>query len=218
MPVPRIFLALLLLTVGFPARSQGYVEACRVERLAGTQAARETLGRLGQPPAHLTQTEIEQTAACMATALDRAFAAAGDRALRRVRDWAPMSRSYKASEHGTFLRVYADPLAAPSYARFEDGPRLPQGAVVMKRAMRVEADGRVRPHRIYMMEKMASGYEPGTNDWRFAAYEPNGALVGETGGRDDARVRFCVECHAVARQQDFLIFVPPNFRIAPRAQ
>ncbi|MCA3261134.1 MAG: cytochrome P460 family protein [Telmatospirillum sp.] len=211
--MPIALLALLLLTIALPARAQTFVDECRVARLAAKPAPREAQGRLGAPPALLTQAEIELTAACMAAALDRSFAAVGDAALRRVREWAPMSRSFKASEHGTFLRVYANPQAAESYARYEEGPRMPQGAIVIKRSFRVEPDGRARPHRIYVMEKMGAGYETGINDWRFAAYEPNGTLVGETGGRDNARVRFCAECHAAAREQDFLIFVLPKFRI-----
>jgi hypothetical protein len=75
------------------------------------------------------------------------------------------------------------------------------------------ADGRARAYRIYVMEKMRAGYEPEPHDWRFAAYGSNGALVGETGGRNDARVRFCAECHAAARAQDFSIYVPPTYRI-----
>jgi len=216
--VPIHLVTLLLLAIALPAHAQNHVDECRVARLAAKPAARDAAGRLGAPPSSLTLAEIEHTAACMAAALDRSFAAVGDAAIRRVRAWAPMSTSYKASEHGTFLRVYANPQAAASYARYEEGPRMPQGAMVIKRSFRVEADGRARPHRIYIMEKMGSGYEPGINDWRFAAYEPNGALVGETGGRDNSRVRFCAECHAAAREQDFLIFVLPKFRITSVGQ
>jgi hypothetical protein len=216
--VPFLLATLLLSMIASPALAQNYVDACRVARLAAQPAAREAVGGLGAPPSSLTLAEIEHTAACMAAALDRSFAAVGDAAIRRVRAWAPMSTSYKASEHGTFLRVYANPQAAASYARYEEGPRMPQGAMVIKRSFRVEGDGRVRPHRTYIMEKMGLGYEPGINDWRFAAYEPNGALVGETGGRDNARVRFCAECHAAAREQDFLIFVLPKFRITSVGQ
>ena len=196
-----------------PARAQGFVPECRIQRLAETPALRETTGALGMPPRHLSAEEIERTAECLVPALDRAFAAANDRAIRSVRDWLRMSRSYKASEHGTFLQVFADRRAAPSYVRYEQGAPMTEGAIIIKRAFRVEADGRARAHRIYVMEKMPAGYEPALHDWRFAAYEPNGTPVGETGGRNDARVRFCAECHAAAREQDFLIYVPPAYRI-----
>lgn len=125
-----------------------------------------------------------------------------------------MSHTYKASEHGTFLQVFAGPEAARSYRQYEEGPVMSQGAVMIKRAFRVEADGRARPHRVYLMEKMKSGYEPRVNNWRFAAYESDGSMVGETGGRNNARVRFCADCHAAARAQDFLIFVAPAFRLS----
>jgi hypothetical protein len=206
-----IFVLLALLLPG-PAAAQDFVPECRVMRLATAPAPRDALGGLGMPPTHLTQAEIERTAGCLATGLDRAFAAVRDRAVLG-KSWTAMSRAYKASEHGTFLQVFADAAAAPSYARYEAGARMGEGATVIKRALRVEADGRARPYRIYVMERMRAGYEPGVNDWRFAVYEPTGALVGETGGQGNARVRFCAECHAAARAQDFLLFVPPAYRI-----
>jgi len=218
--MPWIALVLFLLAAAPPAQAQNFEPECRVHRLAKTPAARETMGGLGMPPRHLTSDEVRRTAECLVPALDRAFAAANDRAIRSVRDWLQMSRAYKASEHGTYLQVFANTQAAPSYARYEQGPPMTTGATIIKRAFRVEADGRAHAYRIYVMEKMRAGYEPALHDWRFAAYESNGALVGETGGRNDARVRFCAECHAAARAQDFLIYVPPTYRIpagsAPR--
>lgn len=205
-------LALTLLFAPALAAAQDFVPECRVARLAGAPAPREALGGLGMPPAHLTQAEIDRSSACLTAAMDRVFAAVRDRAVLG-KGWTTMSNAYRASEHGTFLQVFADAQAAPSYARYEAGARMGEGATVIKRAFRVEADGRARPYRVYVMERMRAGYEPGVNDWRFAAYEPNGALIGETGGQNDARVRFCAECHAAARAQDFLLFVPPAYRI-----
>lgn len=210
-----VFLALL--AVSAPAQAQSSGAGCRVERLAASPALREATGGLGNPPNHLAPDEIARMATCLTPALDRTFAAVGDPAIRRVRDWAAMSRTYKASEHGTFLQVFAEPQAARSYRQYEAGPAMEQGAVLVKRAFRVDADGRARPYRVYVMEKRAPGAAPGTNDWRFAAYEPDGSLVGETGGRNDARVRFCAACHAAARAQDFLLFVPPAFRLPTSA-
>lgn len=185
---------------------------CRVERLARAPAPASAIGGLGKPPEHLTQAEIEAVAACLAPRIARAFAAVDDRAVTG-KSWAAMSRAYKASEHGSFLQVYADPAAAESYRRYEQGARMGAGATIVKRSFRVEADGTARAYRTFAMARMAPGYEAGANDWRFAVYEADGTLIGETGGRGNERVRFCVECHAAARAQDFLLFVPPAYRI-----
>ena len=187
---------------------------CRVARLAAAPVEASALGGLGMPPAHLSAVEIDAVAACLAPGLDAAFAAVGDRALVGKR-FAPMSLGYRASEHGMFWQVYADPAAADSYRRYEAGARIAQGGTIVKRSFRVAADGKVEAYRVFAMERMAPGYAPDANDWRFALYAPDGALVGETGGRGDAGVRFCVECHAAARTQDFLLFVPPAYRMPP---
>jgi hypothetical protein len=210
------FVAVLALAVALlsACASAPSVDAstCRVERLARAPASSGTTGGLGMPPEHLTQAEIEAVAVCLAPRIARAFAAVGDRAVTG-KSWSAMSRAFKASEHGSFLQVYADPAAAESYRRYEAGARMEVGATIVKRSFRVEADGTARAYRSFVLERMAPGYEAGANDWRFAVYEADGSLIGETGGRGNERVRFCVECHAAARAQDFLLFVPPAYRI-----
>lgn len=210
-----VLFVLAMLLAPISAAAQGVVPECRVTRLAASPAPREALGGLGMPPFHLADAEIDRTAACLTAALDRTLAAVRDRAIMG-KGWTTMSSAFRASEHGTFLQVYADGKAAPSYARYEAGARMDEGATVIKRAFRVEADGQARPYRVYVMERMRAGYEPGVNDWRFAAYESDGTLVGETGGRANARVRFCAECHQAGRAQDYLLFVPPRHRIDAR--
>jgi hypothetical protein len=44
---------------------------------------------------------------------------------------------------------------------------------------------------------------------------PDGHVAGETVGRNAATVDFCLECHKAAWRQDFLMFVPPEFRRVP---
>jgi Cytochrome P460 len=186
--------------------------SCRVARLAAAPVPAGSLGGLGMPPTHVTQAEIDAVAACLAPGLDRAFAAVADPAVRG-KTWVPMSTAYRASEHGMFLQIYADAGAAESYRNYERGARIAAGGTIVKRSFRVEADGRAVPYRTFVMERRAPGHEPGINDWRFAMFEPSGVLFGETGGQDNARVRFCVQCHEAARAQDFLLYAPPSFRM-----
>lgn len=189
------------------------VEACTVQRLRAQPAAADTLGGLGTPPDHLDAAEVAATAACLAPALDAALAAAQDPVLRGAADWAPMSKAYRGSEHGMFLQVYANEAAAASYRNYERGAPIPLGGTVLKRSFRVAADGTAAPYALFVMERMAPGFSPDTNDWRFALIGPDGRTVGATNGPDDAKVRYCAQCHATARRQDFLLFVPPGLRL-----
>jgi Cytochrome P460 len=186
--------------------------SCRVGRLAASPAQTSGVGGLGMPPAHLTQAEIDAVAACLEPRIASAFASVRDPSVAG-KSWTAMSLGYRASEHGMFLQVYADPAAAESYRRYEAGARIGSGGTIVKRSFRVEADGRAVPYRTFVMTRKAPGHEPDANDWQFSVFEPDGALIGATGGEGNARVRFCVQCHEAARAQDFLLFVPPSYRI-----
>ncbi len=190
---------------------------CRVVRVAAAAAAgrpaapAELGGQPGNPPSVLTGAEIAAVADCLKPALDAALARADDATIRAAGASRPASRTYVASEHGMFLQVFANATGA-GYLAYEKGGRLPQGTAIVKRSFRVAADGTSAPGPLFVMERMTSGYDASTNDWRFAATLPDGQLVGESGGRDAAKVAYCAGCHKSAHVQDFLFFVPPAFR------
>jgi len=194
------------------APTGGEVSGCRVGRAAGTPAS--ALGGLGNPPTQLTQAEIDAMAACLVPALDAALERSYDATIRDTRGWRTMSLNYMASEHGMFLQVFANASAAPDYAKAERGGRLPQGAAILKRSFRVDSAGNATAGSLYLMERMAPGYDTWTNDWRFTVTTPEGLRLGESGGEDAPAVAFCAGCHKSARVQDFLFFVPPRFRVA----
>ncbi|MBI3503948.1 MAG: cytochrome P460 family protein [Proteobacteria bacterium] len=192
---------------------------CQIRRVAEAVAAGravplDTLGGLGNPPMLLTPEEIDATVACLDAALDAAIASAQDATIRATRGWLPVSTGYMASEHGIFLQVFTN-VAAKDYALAERmAGRLPQGAAILKRSFRVAADGTATPGPVFVMERMAQGYDASTNDWRFAVTRPDGTRVGESGGENAPDVAYCAGCHRSARVQDFLFFVPPRHRVA----
>ncbi len=208
-----VALTLTLVSCAPPPREAA--QGCTVPRLAAMPAMPVELGDLGMPPGHLRDGEIDATAACLGRDLDAVFARVRDKAIDG-KAWTAMSKGYRASEHGMFLQVYADAAAAPSYRLYEQGGRLPVGATLLKRSFRVGGDGKAEAFRTFIMEREKPGYAPDANDWRFAVFQPDGTLIGETGGRGDANVRFCVECHRAAHAQDYLLFVPPRHRIDAR--
>ena len=180
---------------------------------AGRPVEMDLLGGLGNPPMLVTPGEIAATVACLEPALDEAIARAQDATIRATRGWLPASTGYMASEHGMFLQVFTN-AAARDYARAERAGRLPQGAAILKRSFRVAGDGTATPGPVFVMERMAPGYDAATNDWRFAVTRPDGVRVGESGGENAPEVAYCAGCHRSARVQDFLFFVPPRHRLA----
>jgi hypothetical protein len=212
----RLVLAIAVLAlVACATPPREAAQGCVVPRLAASPASQILLGDLGMPPGSLRDDEIDATADCLGPDLDAAFARVRDKAVDG-KNWTTMSTNYRASEHGMFLQVYADAAAAPSYRLYEKGARMPIGATLLKRSFRVGADGKAEAFRIFIMTREKPGYAPEANDWRFAVFQPDGTLIGETGGRGDANVRFCIECHRAAHAQDYLLFVPPRFRIDAR--
>lgn len=214
-PLRFVLAVAVLALVACASPPRETAQGCTVKRLAASPAPGILLGDLGMPPGSLRDDEISAMADCLGPDLDAAFARVRDKAIDG-KTWAVMSTNYRASEHGMFLQVYADAAAAPSYRQYEKGARLPEGAALLKRSFRVGADGKAEAFRIFIMTREKPGYAPDANDWRFAVFQPDGSLIGETGGRGDANVRFCVECHRAAHAQDFLLFVPPRHRIDAR--
>jgi len=206
-------LSALALSACAPSADKAAAAVCTVERLQRQPAPASALGSLGMPPETLVPDEIAQMAACLAPELDRIVARVRDRAVARTANWAPMSTAYRGSEHGMYLQVYADARAAPAYRLYEKGPRIPVGGTILKRSFRVTADGVATPYVVFAMERMAPGFSPETNDWRFAMIGTDGSTIGDTKGPDDAKAKFCAACHQSARQQDFMLFVPPRFRL-----
>ncbi len=209
----RVLFAVLLLTLAAcaPGGPRSAEARCTVERLQRQPAPANAVGSLGMPPETLTQDEIAQMSACLAPQIERIVARVQDKAVARTANWTPMSASFRGSEHGMFLQVYADATAASSYRLYEAGARIPVGGTIVKRSFRVTADGIATPYVVFALERMAPGFSPETNDWRFALIGTDGVLIGDTKGPDDAKAKFCAACHQAAREQDFLLFVPPRF-------
>lgn len=140
------------------------------------------------------------------------IAAGSDNAqLRGSTGWTRVSTQFYRSEHGRYIEVAVNPLAV-GYLRFEDGPPLPVGAVIKKHSFRAFQSGAVRPGPQFLAEKMPPGYDPRVGDWKFTLIGDTGTTVGETRGRDGDKVEYCVECHKSAWRQNFLFFVPPDYR------
>jgi len=120
---------------------------------------------------------------------------------------------YLSSLHGRrFVNNYGNS-RAEAYAKFEDAGSLPVGSVVAKDSFEVRENGDVVTGPLAIMEKMSDGFDPGGGNWRYTMILPNGSVFGTTGGVHSERVVFCGSCHRSAEENDYLFFLPREFRI-----
>ena len=75
-------------------------------------------------------------------------------------------------------------------------------------------DGKLSVGPLFLMEKMESGFNQASGDWRYALIGPNGKVMGTTGGTGSKGVEFCAACHA-AGDADYMFFMPEEVRLKP---
>ena len=130
------------------------------------------------------------------------------------RDWRRYnSAPYLSSTHGQlYVNNYANEAGA-AYGRYERSGALPEGSVLVKDSVRATADGNIAPGPIFVMEKMAAGFNYVSGDWRYSVIGPEGELWGATNGAGAQRVAYCIGCHLAREATDHLYFPPPGLRV-----
>ncbi len=121
---------------------------------------------------------------------------------------------YRSAQHGErYVNNYANGIAH-EYRHFEAAGDMPAGSVIVKDSFAVTARGDVFSGPLFVMEKMTTGFNPESRDWRYSMFMPDGSLFGMTNGEGSKRVEFCISCHALAgHEQDHLFYVPERHRI-----
>jgi hypothetical protein len=161
----------------------------------------------------LGEAEAERYYEAIRNSLKEGFADADDPVTSAYATWRRYNRyPYASSRHGDLLvNNYANAHAS-RYGDFENAGAMPEGAVIVKDSFTVTRDGYALPGPLFVMEKMAAGYDQATGDWRFMLFD-RGKRAGMTGGPDAHRVRFCADCHGKAGPgSDYLFFVPKRAR------
>ncbi len=167
-----------------------------------------------EEPAGLSPAEAEAIYAEIIDAMTGAYALSQDPGAAGYRRWQRFNTApYPAATHGSrYVSNYGNGLAR-SYGSAEAGEPMPEGAVLAKDSFAVTAPGDVFLGPLFLMEKMAPGFDPEARDWRYSMIMPDGSFFGVTGGDNDQQVRFCVTCHATAGDEnDHLFFVPEEYR------
>jgi hypothetical protein len=167
-------------------------------------------------PARLTPAEAEEIYRQLVDELVAGYAPSDDPAARDYRGWRRYnSAPYLSATHGNlYINNYVNEVGR-AYGRFENAGILPVGAIIAKDSFVVDRNGEVRPGPLFIMEKMAKGFNYVSGDWRYTQIMPDGEVFGTTQGEGAERVEFCIGCHLAVEQQDHLFFIPTPYRVAP---
>jgi hypothetical protein len=135
-------------------------------------------------------------------------------------DWAGWATKFStgpyvsATHGGRYVQNYSNSTAAAAYGTFEQVKQMPKGSLLIKDSFTAGPDGSLSAGPLFMMEKMGAGFNADTGDWRYYMLTPDGALFGVTGGKNSAGMEFCAACHALGADNDFLLFLPEEYRQA----
>ena len=129
---------------------------------------------------------------------------------------------YLSSTHGNlYLNNYANQIA-DKYGEFEQAGQLPVGSVLFKDSFSVTEvsqsfsdtteSRQIVLGPLFIMRKMEQGFNRVTGDWQYIKIQPDGKVIGMTGGAGAERVEYCIGCHLAREEFDHLYFVPENYR------
>lgn len=205
-------LALSTASAVLQSLGSGRTSGAQADTFSGPPEAPRRHARVADP-AGLSPSEAEAVYAQLRAALAAGYARSGDPTAAAYSGWTRYNTApYRSATHGRrYVNNYAN-AAAAGYGAEPPALPLPQGAVVAKDSFTVTAAGDIAPGPLFVMEKMAPGFNYLTGDWRYAMVSADGELVGRTGGPDAERVEFCISCHLAREAQDHLYFVPPAYR------
>jgi hypothetical protein len=151
---------------------------------------------------------------CLIKEMQAGYAKSGHKDAAAYISWRAYSRQpYQSATHGNrYVMNYAN-AKGKAYGLFEKSGRMPKGAVLGKNSFAVNATGKLGSGPLFLMEKMGKGFNKSSGDWRYTMIMPNGAVFGETKGKNSAGMQFCIDCHAaVAEDQDHMMFLPEKYR------
>lgn len=152
---------------------------------------------------------------CLRSDMAAAYAKSGWKSISGYQSWLNVAKSpYQSGTHGgRYVNNYADSHGDYRYAKYEDAGTMPLGSTLAKDSFVVKPNGKVSMGPLFVMEKMASGFNTDSGDWRYTLIMPNGKVVGTTNGKNSKAVGFCNDCHsAVADDQDYMFFLDEDFR------
>ena len=129
---------------------------------------------------------------------------------------------YVSATHGNhYLNNYSNDIAK-NYGQFEKGIPLPVGSIIYKDSFAVtqtqqsfskSSSRQIILGPLFIMRKMEKGFNDVTGDWQYIQIQPDGEMLGMTGGEGAERVEYCIGCHLAQEDFDHLYFVPEDRRL-----
>lgn len=129
---------------------------------------------------------------------------------------------YLSATHGNlYLNNYANQIA-DTYGNYEQAGRLPVGSVIFKDSFSVtessqsfsgiSASRQIVLGPLFVMRKMQPGFNRVSGDWQYIKIQPDGEVIGMTGGVGAEKVEYCIGCHLAREEFDHLYFIPEGYR------
>ncbi len=165
-------------------------------------------------PAELSDADAEDIYRRMSAPLKKGYLLSNHPVARAYQSWSRFNTApYRSETHGErFVNNYANGLGR-AYGSFEEAGQLPVGSIVAKDSFAVTAAGDVTAGPLFIMEKMAQGFNAKSRDWRYTMIMPDGSVFGVTNGAESQKVQFCITCHVRAGvENDHLYFLPDAYR------
>lgn len=154
---------------------------------------------------------------CIEASLLEAYAKSGLAVVGEYRGWALASTNpFISGTHGNrFVNHYVNAVGEELYLTFfEDGQKMPVGTITAKESFNISKKGKVRKGPLFLMEKVAAGAMPESDDWKYTIILPNGKIMGESGAKSGKKVKFCHDCHInVLEGQDAMFFPIEEYRV-----
>lgn len=130
--------------------------------------------------------------------------------VKQFRSWTPASTlpADPGVHSGRFLFTYVNSIGASEYLKFKDeGAKMPVGTVIAKESFSVKDSGKTKLGPLFIMEKVAPGTSPKTNDWYYTAVQPNGVPMAVN------VFKACNECHSGFEGSDYLGYPDEEVRV-----
>lgn len=161
--------------------------------LSGAALAACDPGKAGED---LTADEAEAVYDCIAADLQAGYAKGPKRWIpadyvKNYRSWTRVSAFPAAPgfHGGRFLVTWVNEVGAAEYLKYAENPNIPAGTLIAKESFAVDDNGKVQKGPLFLMEKVAAGKSPQTNDWYYMMVSPGGAPMAVN------VMTACNECH-----------------------
>jgi Cytochrome P460 len=163
-------------------------------------------------PADLTKQQAENIYVSVLPIINDIFAMSDIGSAVRFTSWKRYNTApYISATHGArYVSNYANSVAS-GYGQLKRGETYPKGAILAKDSFSVTSDRKVYPGALFLMEKMAKGFNKPSGDWKYTMVLPDGSVFGATNGENSENVEFCIGCHAAKASLDHIFFVPEEY-------